>query len=224
MSKLLISVRSATEAQAALAGGAALIDVKDPARGSLGRADDAVIAAVLRAVGNQRPVSAALGELRESAPVPATPGLAYLKWGLSGLVADADWPDRLVATAAQSSSSKPVAVAYADWQRAQSPPPTAVADFAVSHRWPVLLLDTFVKDGRSLLDWMPLPDLGAIAKACHRAGVEVALAGSIRLAHLPELRRLEPDWIAVRGAVCKGGARTEEVCADRVRELAAQLS
>ena len=46
--RLLVSVRDAVEAEAALAGGAHLIDVKEPARGALGRADDATIAAVVR--------------------------------------------------------------------------------------------------------------------------------------------------------------------------------
>ena len=67
MTALLVSVRSAAEAEAALAGGAALIDVKEPARGALGRADDAVIADVVRAVAGRAPVSAALGELRDGA-------------------------------------------------------------------------------------------------------------------------------------------------------------
>src|SRR5947209_8028398 len=43
---LLVSVRSAAEARAALDGGAALIDIKEPARGPLGRADDGVMAEV----------------------------------------------------------------------------------------------------------------------------------------------------------------------------------
>ncbi len=62
---LLVSVRDAAEAAASLAGGADLIDVKEPARGPLGRADAATIAAVVQAVGGRVPVSAALGELRE---------------------------------------------------------------------------------------------------------------------------------------------------------------
>ena len=36
--RLLVSVRSAAEAEEALAGGAALIDVKEPANGPLGKA------------------------------------------------------------------------------------------------------------------------------------------------------------------------------------------
>ena len=62
MTRLLVSVRSAAEAEAALAGGAALIDVKEPDRGALGRADDAVIADVVRAVAGRAPVSAAASQ------------------------------------------------------------------------------------------------------------------------------------------------------------------
>src|SRR3954454_23697054 len=62
---LLVSVRSAAEALAALAGGADVIDVKEPNRGSLGAADDDTIAAVVEAVAGRAFVSAAFGELVE---------------------------------------------------------------------------------------------------------------------------------------------------------------
>ena len=44
--RLLVSVRSPLEALAAIAGGADILDVKEPTRGSLGMADDEVIAAI----------------------------------------------------------------------------------------------------------------------------------------------------------------------------------
>ena len=47
---LLVSVRSVAEAQEAVAGGAAIIDVKEPSRGPLGRADAGVTAAIAEAV------------------------------------------------------------------------------------------------------------------------------------------------------------------------------
>ena len=94
MTRLLVSVRSAAEAEAALAGGAAVIDVKEPARGALGRADDAVIADVVRAVAGRAPVSAALGELRDRperqpAVLPAVAGLRQMRAGR--LRGDGDW-------------------------------------------------------------------------------------------------------------------------------------
>src|SRR4051795_6593943 len=90
---LLVSVRSVDEARAALAGGAAVIDVKEPDRGPLGCADFEVCRAVRRVVPPEVPVSVALGELREwmgtgrTAPPPSPDpfaGIAYRKLGLAG--------------------------------------------------------------------------------------------------------------------------------------------
>src|SRR4051812_12944434 len=91
MAKLLVSVRSAAEAEAALTGGAGLIDVKEPSRGPLGRADDATIAAVVRIVAGRVPVSAALGELADGQPAYPGPGLAFVKRGLAACGARPDW-------------------------------------------------------------------------------------------------------------------------------------
>ena len=60
--RLLISVADAAEARIALEGDADIIDVKDPARGTLGSADSAVLREVVEVVGAARPVSAALGD------------------------------------------------------------------------------------------------------------------------------------------------------------------
>src|SRR5437773_4338916 len=93
-SGLLVSVRTAPEAEIAVAGGAALVDVKEPARGALGRADDPTVAAVVGAVAGRRPVSAALGELVDGGVLPACPGVQFVKWGLAGCHA-ADWQTAL---------------------------------------------------------------------------------------------------------------------------------
>ncbi len=103
--QLLISVRSAAEAVAALRGGADIIDVKEPAAGALGRAPWETIQAVVREVRSAAPtvaISAALGEsidwidkplaafmsATESLP-PVLPdhttSLTYVKLGLAGM-------------------------------------------------------------------------------------------------------------------------------------------
>ena len=65
--KLLVSVRSADEARAALAGGADLIDVKEPAHGPLGAARQPPRAALCQAVA-MRSVSA----IQTAAPCACT--------------------------------------------------------------------------------------------------------------------------------------------------------
>jgi uncharacterized protein (UPF0264 family) len=216
---LLVSVRSAEEAEAALAGGAALIDVKEPERGSLGRADDETIAAVLCAVGGRRPVSAALGELPEQAAAPAF-SLAFAKWGLAGCRHRPTWPDELTdAARLLPPVCRPVAVAYADWQRAAAPSPAQVCDFVCAHRWAALLIDTWRKDGTTLLDWLQLDELRKLRADCRAANVPIALAGSLGVEQIRLLHPLGPDWFAVRGAACRDAQRTQGIDPGRVRRL-----
>ena len=79
--KLLVSVVDAVEARAAAAAGADIVDVKNPAEGSLGAPTPAVIAAVRDAVGGERPVSAAIGDMPN---LPGTAALAALGAARSG--------------------------------------------------------------------------------------------------------------------------------------------
>jgi len=224
-SKLLVSVRSASEAQAALDGGAAIIDVKEPFHGSLGRADRATVASVIAFIRNRVPVSAALGELADSSQFSPIPNLHYVKWGLAQ--SGARWQKRLLEAASRwtsiNSDCRPVAVAYADWQQAQSPPPNEVWTFVRDNKWKTLLLDTFRKGEGTLLDWMSQEDIKWICRQCKDHKIEVALAGSLGRNEISTLLPFEPDIFAVRGAVCKGNDRTATVESDLVRGLASLL-
>lgn len=224
MAKLLVSVRGVAEAEAALAGGAALIDVKEPSRGSLGRADDATIAAILASIGPRCPVSAALGELREHAHSFPRPGLTYAKWGLAGYGDSPAWWSALAQAWKRLQQVAPrcrtVAVAYVDWRDAQSPPFDEVCAQACESRRGAFLLDTWGKHGKTLLDWLSLPEIDHMCRMCRAAGVEVALAGSLGLREIGLLTAIRPDWFAVRGAACDGGRRGSLIDAQRVRELA----
>ncbi len=216
---LLVSVRSATEALAALDGGAALIDVKEPDNGPLGRAADTLIAEVLTAVAARRPVSAALGELCDDGLGAVPPGLTFVKWGLAGC--GVHWRNALAA----HGGAEVVAVAYADWQCARAPAIDDVFAFAADRPGSVLLVDTHCKEPASrgghrptLLDWLPAAEIAALTARCRTAGVRIALAGSLGLADIAELAPLRPDWFAVRGAACAGG-RNGSVDVARVRAL-----
>ena len=68
MVRLLISVRNAFEAENALAGGADLIDIKEPANGSLGPADVSKGHEIASVVRGRRPLSAAWGAVRRKIP------------------------------------------------------------------------------------------------------------------------------------------------------------
>lgn len=232
MTQLLVSVRDAAEAAAALAGGAALIDVKEPANGPLGRAEEPTLAEIVRVVAGRAPISAALGELLEDfgEELPAaTADLAFVKWGLAGCGARspsawwwdlAEEADRL---AALFPFCQAVAVAYADWSRAVAPRPEQVCTFATWQSVGALLVDTWGKDGSTLLDWMSLREVTTICQRCQEAGVRVALAGSLGPREIQILKPAGPDWFAVRGAACVGRDRSAIIDEELVRQLVKML-
>ncbi|MFM9068482.1 MAG: (5-formylfuran-3-yl)methyl phosphate synthase, partial [Planctomycetota bacterium] len=61
MTRLLVSVRNAQEAQAAHRGGAQLIDLKEPRQGSLGAVPPADWPSIQAALPSSVPLSVALG-------------------------------------------------------------------------------------------------------------------------------------------------------------------
>ena len=228
MTRLLVSVRNAVEAVAAVEAGADLIDVKEPARGSLGAADSTTIRSIVEAVAGRRTVSAALGELRDwnsdnAAELPAT--LSFAKLGLAGCAAIPDWSKRWRrCMQAFPSSVQPVAVVYADWQIAGSPDPYTIADLAASFGCTTVLVDTFDKSAGGLLDHWPLAELARFVELLRHQKRLIVLAGSLTFASIEQVLPLEPDFVAVRGAVCAAGRSgtldPAKVCrlASRIRE------
>ncbi|MFQ5730342.1 MAG: (5-formylfuran-3-yl)methyl phosphate synthase, partial [Planctomycetaceae bacterium] len=126
--KLLVSVRNVDEAREAIAGGCDILDVKEPANGSLGMADVRAIRDVCHIARTVScPTSAALGETRDwfgRDDIPDIPDeLHYVKLGTAGLTKATDWArkwrdvrDRFEVAAGRRLNW--IAVAYADRQQA----------------------------------------------------------------------------------------------------------
>jgi hypothetical protein len=229
--QLLVSVRSADEVGPALAGGADIIDAKDPDRGSLGAVDRDVLSRILQCVPDDCGVSVALGDVtRPDEVLAAVHGLEppwraspmYLKLGFAG-VRSPDQIRLLIETAVsltggKAASLRIVAVAYADPERAGTVQPALIPPLAEAAGAAGVLLDTHRKDGRGLLEWLPpgvLVDWVAVAR---QAGLLTALAGSLRARDLAFACQARPDVVGVRGAACSGG-RLGRVSEDRVRRL-----
>src|SRR5260370_6959975 len=151
--RLLVSVAGPDDARAALAGGADVIDAKDPGRGALGPVGADALAAIRLTVGPARPVSAALGDARaadaieRAARVVARVGLAFVKIGFAGVTSAAR---ALELGAAVQRGAGPgtgvVLVAYADWRRAASLAPARLLAVAAELGAAGVLPDTAYKD------------------------------------------------------------------------------
>jgi uncharacterized protein (UPF0264 family) len=228
--RLLVSVVSAREARRALAGGADIIDVKDPSQGPLGAPSPRVLSEVVAEVGGAVPVSVALGDLPN---LPHTAALAargavlsgadYVKVGLRGVqgIDDAVALMRAVADAVGPRTAV-IAAAYAD-AGALDPPALAPEWLpGVVDRSGIAgaLVDTFVKDGRGLYSWLSPSGLVDLIARTRSAGGSFAVAGQLTLG---ELHRVEADVVGVRSAVCRGGDRAAELDTELVAAAVAEL-
>lgn len=222
MAGLLVSVRSPAEAVDAVAGGAAIIDVKEPERGPLGRADAEVWARVRRVVPPEIPISVALGELSEWSelgPLPfgeaALNGVAYCKLGMAG--ASGDWVKRWKELRASLGPGPSwVAVIYADWLEARAPSPAALLDVALAvPECAGVLIDTWGKGRSTPLDETWIATIERI-RASRRF---VTLAGGLDETAIAQLSDLVPDYFAVRGEACVDGNRRGRIDRARVARL-----
>lgn len=245
--QLLVSVRNAAEAELALQGGARIIDIKEPSRGPLGRADVATIQMIFKTVGDRASLSVAMGELLELEQLESpeqltalqdvlsqTASPAYVKIGLAGLgntdAADANnWCARLDAMFRRFPNAKAVPVAYWDAHRVNAPLAIDVFDWAIEHRAAAVLIDTADKTQPGLLaapeDRVRLAELLAKAHAHH---LPAALAGKLMgqtFAAAAALTRDDhgPAILGVRSAACHQHQREGTICPDAVRKLMAIL-
>ncbi len=212
--RLLVSVRVPEEVDAALVGGADIIDAKEPSRGSLGAVTPEVLARIAGRVPTLVPLSIALGDATDAehlTSLVACTGLprrrteTFVKVGFRHRPAGALIPImRAGLSAATDRGLVLVPVAYADHASAGSPRPDEVLDAAVAVGARGLLIDTYSKDGRSLLHWMDMIGLAELGNRARAAGMLFALAGGLEGAELEAAAEIA-DVVGVRGAACRGG-------------------
>jgi (5-formylfuran-3-yl)methyl phosphate synthase len=225
--RLLVSVRNQEEAMLALSAGVDIVDLKEPGRGPLAPTDRDLWQAIAKSWPECGPnadaplLSAALGECDEAVEragqLPAR--FAFAKAGPSTCRTTRQL-GQLWAQLRESLNSQVelVAVAYADWRRAECPPPQAIFELAAQRGMTHCLLDTWKKDGVSSLQILGESELRRLDQAASHLRLRWILAGSIRVADLRSRAVLNasPYGFGVRGDVC-GGIREGALQADRIR-------
>ena len=239
--KLLISPTNEKEALQAIAGGADIIDVKNPKEGALGANYPWVIKGIKGITPKNIEVSCTLGEVPNlpgsislAALGAASLGVNYIKVGLDGFRTPQQAAFLLenVNRAAKECNPKikVVATGYADAERIGAIDPLLIPKIAHKAQVDVAMLDTSVKDGKNLFDFQSKAQLKKFVTSTHAFGLKTALAGSLRKKDLPVVYGLGADIAGLRGAACTnsdrvGGQITSElvrVLAELVRQLEAQ--
>jgi (5-formylfuran-3-yl)methyl phosphate synthase len=228
---LLISPINHEEALEAINGGADIVDVKNPKEGSLGANFPWVIKDIRELTPEDKLVSATLGDVPYK---PGTISLAalgahvsgadYIKVGLYG-TKDYDEACEVMTNVVKtikniSPDSTVVASGYADAHRVGAISPWEIPKVAKDSGCDLAMLDTAVKDGKTLFDYLDLDDLKKFVDEAHSYDLKTALAGSVKKDQLKPLYDIGCDVVGVRGAACVGGDRnTGKIHHSAVSEL-----
>lgn len=214
--KVLISPINTDEAVVAWECGTDIIDIKNINEGSLGASFPWIIREVISKVNCKKTVfSATLGDLPHkpgtaslAALGAVSSGVKYVKAGLHGSKNVAEGVDLMSGVVRTCKDYDPnvivVTAGYADYKRFGGLSPLELVEIAARSKSDMVMVDTYIKDGKNLFDALSESELGEFVEKAHAEGLKVALAGSVRAEHLEPLARIGADVVGVRGAVCSG--------------------
>lgn len=222
MTGFLASVATLDEMEAARAGGADVVDLKDPSRGALGAWS---VKALQEAVtlwwswGEPKPLlSATIGDqpmepeiLAAAAERVASKGVPMVKLGL---FPGGDPLACFRALAPVAAETRLVAVFFADQEPDFDLLPE-IAGFGFSG----VMIDTADKASGGLRRHIDDEIAGAFVRRARALGLTTGLAGSLKLEDVGPLAALQPDYLGFRGALCSGvrTGRMSEPAVARIR-------
>lgn len=208
-----------------------ILDIKNVKEGSLGAQMPWFIKAIVEKAHEKGFVtSATLGDLpnkpgtaAQAAFGVAMCGVDYIKAGLYGsrTVEDATSVMRACVEAVRMTGSKAKVVAsgYGDFARFGGLHWRDLVEAAHRAGCDAVLIDTYIKDGRTLFDNMNKKECKQFCDTAKSYGMEVALAGSIKQHNLADIYDIDPTFIGIRGAVCESGNRANGITAARITEF-----
>jgi uncharacterized protein (UPF0264 family) len=219
------------EALQAIAGGADIIDVKNPQEGPLGANYPWVIKKIREITPKNIEVSCTLGEVPNlpgsislAALGAASLGVDYIKVGLYGFTNDQEaiyLLDNVNRAAKEYNPRVKVVVAgYADAERIGGLDPMQIPEITLKSHADVAMLDTAIKDNKNLFDFLNAEKIKKFIDYAHYLGLQAALAGTLRKNDLPILHALGADIVGIRGAACSNNDRVSgELKTELVRDL-----
>lgn len=234
--KVLISPINTREALVAFECGTDIIDVKNINEGSLGASFPWVIREVIDAIGSPKAVfSATLGDLPHKPGTAAlaalgavTSGVTYIKAGLHGSRTVDEGTELMTGVVRACKDVNPdvtvVTAGYADHRRFDGLTPDMLVEIARRSTSDMVMMDTLIKDGKTLFDALTVEELTDFVGKAHEAGLKVALAGSVRAEHLAALAGTGVDVVGVRGAVCGSYDRSTTIDPEKAKQFIAHAN
>lgn len=218
MTGMLASVNSLAEARLVLAEKVDIIDLKEPALGSLGALDIKVVKNCVAAVNGQCPVSATIGDLPmqpelifNAVNAMAETGVNYVKIGFFPNGDVTRVIEKLVLIAPHINL---IAVLFADTN-----PDFTLIDRLDTTGFRGIMLDTLDKTKGPLTSMITTTEIERFVSHVKSMGIVCGLAGSLKLEDIPLLIPYQPDYLGFRGALCDQHQRAGRLNAQSVQKI-----
>ncbi len=231
MTGMLASVSNLSEAQIALEENVDIIDLKDPAHGTLGAVTTEVALDIVKLVSGHCIVSATIGDLpmqatriSQAISIMASTGVDIIKVG-----AFDDLTDEVIealkeqaikgAQADDGMQFSIVIVLFVDkGLNLEIIPDLAAAGVRG------IMLDTANKSKGNLRTQMRDKDIKAFVVQSKSFGLMTGLAGSLCIGDIAPLLELAPDYLGFRGALCQDNLRTQAIDSSAVRKVRSMIT
>ncbi len=217
MTDLLASVANLEEARLAAETGVDLIDLKNPREGALGALPLDEITPIVQALPHQR-ISATIGDkilqpkpIVEAVKATGATGVDFIK---IGFFPGGDIEGTLQALAPVTQDFALIAVLFADYLIA-----LPLIDTLAKAGFKGVMLDTARKEQGPLTKLRPLPFLQRFIDRAREQTLLTGLAGSLRLADIPALLELAPDYLGFRGALCDQQQRSNPLDRQKLMQI-----
>lgn len=146
------------------------------------------------------------GSVSLAATGAATLGVNYIKVSLLSYQTEKEaeyiLQNVVKAVKSQDKHTRVVAAGFADAKRVGSINPLLVPRIASVAKCDYAMVDTAIKDDKTLFDFFDPVKLKTFVDDTHGYGLKVALAGSLQVEHLPVLCGLGVDIAGLRGSAC----------------------
>ena len=229
---LMVSVQDLYEAKQALKGGADIVDVKNLQEALVGSAHPNVVKQVREAVPSAHHASVTLGVVPDqigtvAMAVYAAGCLDATSVKVGFMVSNYETALTTLKASKEAlagTKTKLIGSLFADNTLHKGGlDPDLMVQLAKESDCDGFLIDTLVKDGRNLFDFIPEKRLKEMVIEGKELGMSTALSGHLKMSDIDELSRINPDIVGVRGAVCQKGDRDSRVHWESVQEFRKQL-
>lgn len=118
-----------------------------------------------------------------------------------------------------------VVAGYADRDRMDcSPHYLEIPQIAARSGADIAMLDTFIKDGKGLFDFLGEKNLRQFKNQAQDLDLKVALAGNLMIEDLERIKAIRPDIIGVRSIVCENYDRKNSIQMNLIENLQIELT